>query len=151
MVYTVLKFIHVVSIAIWLGGLITMLTLNRILQRAGDPAAMQALGRQGGVISMRLFMPAVLMTVITGIGMVQAGQLTFRSTWVMWGIAGTIVSFVLGGIFTGAASRKLGRQLASGAISAADAARVQQRILLAVILNLLVLLSVVWAMVAKPG
>ena len=151
MVYTVLKFIHVVSIAIWLGGLITMLTLNRVLQRAGDPAAMQALGRQGGVISMRLFMPAVLMTVITGIGMVQSGHLTFRSTWVMWGIAGTVVSFVLGGIFTGAASRKLGRQLASGAISAADAARVQQRILLAVILNLLVLLSVVWAMVAKPG
>ncbi len=68
MLYTTLKFIHVVSIAIWLGGLVTMLTLNRILQRSGDPVAMQALGRQGGVISMRLFMPAVLMTVLTESG-----------------------------------------------------------------------------------
>jgi uncharacterized membrane protein len=151
MLYTTLKFIHVVSIAVWFGGLVTMLTLNRILQRSGDPAAMQALGRQGGAVSMRLFMPAVLITVLTGIGMVQAGDLSFSSTWVVWGIIGTVVSFILGGIFTGAAARKLGGQLARGEIDATGAAVVQRRILVAALLNMLLLLSIVWAMVAKPA
>jgi uncharacterized membrane protein len=151
MLYTTLKFIHVVAIAVWFGGLVTMLTLNRILQKSGDRAAMQALGRQGGTVSMRLFMPAVVVTLLTGIGMVQSGDLSFGSTWVLWGIIGTVVSFILGGIFTGAAARKLGQQLARGEIDAAGAAAAQRRILYAALLNMLLLLSIVWAMVAKPG
>jgi uncharacterized membrane protein len=151
MLYTTLKFIHVVSIAIWVGGLVTMLTLNSILQRSGDPAAAQALGRQGGAVSVRLFMPAVAVTVLTGIGMVQAGNLSMGSTWVLWGMIGTVVSFILGAVFTGGAARKLGARLARGEIDAAGAAAAQRRILFAALLNVLLLLSIVWAMVAKPA
>ncbi|MGQ0815643.1 MAG: DUF2269 family protein [Gemmatimonadota bacterium] len=148
--YTTLKFIHVASIAIWFGGLVTLLLLNRMLARGTEPAVAQVLGRQGGALSMRLFIPAMLVSVITGIGMVQVGNLSFGSTWIIWGMVGVVVSFVLGAIFTGGASRRLAQRLASGEIDAVAAAAVQRRIFAVALVNVALLLSIVWAMVAKP-
>lgn len=100
---------------------------------------------------MIVFMPAVVLTLITGIGLVQVGRLGFGQIWILWGIIGTIVSFIVGGVLTGGTARKLGQQLARGEIDAARAAAVQRRIMVFVILNLLVLFSIVWAMVTKPA
>jgi uncharacterized membrane protein len=149
--YNFLKFLHVVSVIVWVGGMLMLLLLNRRLARLGQPEVMRALGQQSGAVSMVVFMPAVLVAVVTGIGMVQVGNLRFGSTWVMWGIIGAIVSFILGGVLTGGASRKLARKQASGEIDAAGAAAVQRRILMFAFLNLALLLSIVWAMVVKPA
>ena len=149
--YNFLKFLHVVSVMVWVGGMIMLLILNRRLARLGQPEVMRALGQQSGAVSMLVFMPAVLVAVVTGIGMVQVGNLRFGSTWVMWGIIGAVVSFILGGVLTGGTARKLARQQASGEIDAAGAAAVQRRILMFAFLNLALLLSIVWAMVVKPA
>ena len=151
MLYSTLKFIHVASMAFWIGGVFTMLVLNRILNASGDRTTLQGLGRLGGAISMRVFMPAMLVTVITGIGLVQVGKLSFGATWVAWGIVGVVVSFVLGGVLTGGTARKLGQQIASGQITPDQVAAVQRRILTYSVLNLVLLLSIIWAMVAKPA
>jgi uncharacterized membrane protein len=148
--YNVLKFLHVLSVIVWVGGMIMLLLLNRRLARLGDPAVMRALGQQTGALSMVLFMPAVLVAVITGIGMIQVADLGFGRTWIMWGLIGTVVSFILGGVLTGGTARKLAQQVARGEIDQAGAAKVQQRILMFAVLNLILLLSIVWAMVAKP-
>ncbi|HET9438612.1 MAG TPA: DUF2269 family protein [Longimicrobiales bacterium] len=151
MVYTVLKFVHIASIAVWFGGLVTMFVLNRLFIRAGDSATMQGIGRQGAALSKRLFMPAMLVTLITGIGLVQVGDIGFGPFWIVWGIIGLIGSTVLGGVLTGAASRKLAARVARGEIDPAGIAAAQRRILMFVVLNMLLLLSVIWAMVAKPS
>ena len=149
--YNTLKFIHIVSMAVWIGGIFTMLTLNRILTSSGDRALLQGLSRMGAAMSMRVFVPAMLVTVITGIGMAQVGDISFGSTWIIWGMAGVVASFVLGGILTGGTARKLGRQMANGEITPEQAAVVQRRILLYAAVNMVLLLSIVWAMVAKPA
>jgi uncharacterized membrane protein len=151
MLYSTLKFIHIASMAFWIGGVFTMLILNRILTAAGDRTTLQGLGRLGGAVSMRVFMPAMLVTVITGIGMVQVGELSFGTTWVAWGIVGVVVSFVLGGVLTGGTARKLGQQIASGQVTPEQIAATQRRILTYAVLNLVLLLSIIWAMVAKPA
>jgi uncharacterized membrane protein len=148
--YNILKFVHIVSIIVWIGGLTMLFLLNRRVARTGKPELVRALGEQGGALSMILFMPAVVLTLITGIGMVQVGRLGFSQTWILWGIIGTVVSFIVGGVLTGGTARKLGQQLARGEIDAAGAAAVQRRIMVFVIVNLLVLFSIVWAMVTKP-
>lgn len=151
MLYTTLKFVHVASIAVWFGGLFTMLLLNRMLAAAGDRAGLQSLGQQAQRISMRLFMPAVIITLITGIGMVQVGQLSFRATWVIWGMAGLVLSMFLGAVLTGGTARKLAARVAAGTIDAAGIKAAQGRMLMFAVLNLLLLLSIIWAMVAKPN
>jgi uncharacterized membrane protein len=149
--YNVLKFIHVTSIAVWFGGLVTLLLLNRIFIGAGDQTTAQALGRQGGKLSTRLFLPAVFITLITGIGMVQVRDLGFGTTWIVWGIIGLIASTVIGGALTGATARKLAARVAAGTADRALIVATQRRMLWFAIVNMLVLLSVIWAMVAKPS
>ena len=151
MLYTILKFIHVLAMAVWLGGLVAMLTLNRILTATGDSALIRGFSRVGAALSMRLYMPAMLITLVTGIGMVQVAEIGFGTKWIVWGIVGLIGSFILGGVLTGGTARKLGQKLAKGEIDAAGAAAVQRRILTYAILNVLLLSSIVWAMVAKPS
>jgi uncharacterized membrane protein len=149
--YNLLKFIHVTSIAVWFGGLVTMLLLNRLFTSAGDHATVQAIGRQGARFSTRLFLPAVLTTLITGIGMVQINDLGFGTTWIMWGIIGLVASMVIGGALTGGTARKLGARIAAGDIDPPTIAAMQRRMLMFAILNMLLLLSIIWAMVAKPS
>ncbi|MEX2284458.1 MAG: DUF2269 family protein [Gemmatimonadota bacterium] len=149
--YNFLKFVHIVSIIIWIGGLTHAFPVEPSGGRLRQAGTRAGLGEQGGALSMIVFMPAVVLTLITGIGLVQVGRLGFGQIWILWGIIGTIVSFIVGGVLTGGTARKLGQQLARGEIDAARAAAVQRRIMVFVILNLLVLFSIVWAMVTKPA
>lgn len=149
--YNTLKFIHIISVIVWIGGMIMLTVLNGRLAKSGPPEAVRALGQQSGALSMTLFLPAVLLTVITGIGLVQVGRLGFGQKWILWGIIGAVVSFIVGGVLTGGTARKLGQQIARGEIDATQVAAVQRRIMVFVFVNLLVLLSIVWAMVFKPN
>ena len=83
--------------------------------------------------------------------MVQVGDLSFGNTWIIWGIIGMTLSFIIGAVFTGGAARKLGQQAARGEIDAAGIAAAQQRIYMFAMINIIVLLSVIYAMVAKPA
>src|SRR5688500_2349589 len=136
--YTVLKFLHVLSVIAWIGGVFTLLLLNRLFAKAGEPSAMRTLGQQGGALSMRVFMPSMLTALITGIGLVQVGNLSFHSLWIVWGMAAVVVAFLLGGVIAGGTARKLGKQLAAGEIDPARAAVVQRRLVWFAMLNLLV-------------
>ena len=89
--------------------------------------------------------------VITGIGMVQVHDLGFGTTWIVWGIIGLIASTVIGGALTGATARKLAARVAAGTADRALIVATQRRMLWFAIVNMLVLLSVIWAMVAKPS
>lgn len=149
--YNVLKFIHVTSIAVWLGALVTLLLLNRFFTSAGDHATVQAIGRQGARFSTRLFLPAVLVTLVTGIGMVQVNDMGFGAPWIVFGIVGLVASMVIGGALTGGTARKLGARIAAGDIDPSGIAAMQRRMLMYSIINILLLLSIIWAMVAKPS
>ena len=151
MLYNLLKFIDVVSIAVWFGGMVTMLILNRLLIGAGDAAAAQSIGRQGRGLSSRLFLPAVAVTLITGVGMVQVNDIGFGTLWIVWGMVGLFVSLYIGAVLTGGTARKLAEQAARGEIDGAGIARVQRRIMLYALVNTLLLLTTIWAMVAKPS
>jgi uncharacterized membrane protein len=149
--YNFLKFLHVVSVIVWVGGMIMLIVLNRRLARLGDANIMRALGQQSGALSMVLFLPSVLLVVVTGIGMVQVADIGFGRTWVLWGLIGTVASFIIGGALTGGTARKLAQQLQRGEIDQAGAARVQKRIMMYALVNMVLLISIVWAMVTKPA
>jgi len=148
--YNLLKFIHVVSAIAWFGGIIMLFLLNNRFARAGNQDLVKALGQQGAALSMTFFMPAAIVALVTGIAMVMVGRLDFGATWISWGFLGFILSMIIGGVLTGGTARRLAKAVQAGSATQEDIARAQKRINLYVRLNLLVLLSVVWAMVAKP-
>ena len=63
-----LRWIHLVAAAVWLGGLVTLAASVMALRRAGAPREhLQAVARQFGRVSWT----AMLLAVLTGLGQVQ--------------------------------------------------------------------------------
>jgi len=145
--YSLLEFVHVAAAIIWVGGVITLGVLaRRITRMQGEPIA-QALAREQRFFGQALMMPASLTTLVSGLAMV--GLLGGRPPfWVVWGLAGVFGSTAIATLL-----RRTAQEIARLSAAGADGARLQglrRRLAVLAATNITVLLSTVWAMVAKP-
>ena len=138
---------------LWFGGAAAMTVLST--RAAGDASAEMSnvLLRQTRIVQQRLLGPAMLLTLVSGIGMVAV--LRQMPLWAGWGIVVVIASPLIAATFL----RRYGKELIAlqnGAGPVGDARGERERVLrrrMAVFaaLNLALMLSAVWAMVYKPG
>ncbi len=149
--YGILKLLHIIGVIAWVGGSVTLGVIYSRLQRTGDHAALGALTTHGETFGRLVIGPSVLLVLITGIVMVRHAGIGFHSFWVSWGFVGLIGSFLTGGVLAGRARRALERAAAAGTAGDAGAAALRRRISILSGINVLLLLSVLWAMVLKPG
>jgi uncharacterized membrane protein len=148
--YSVFKFLHVVAVIVWLGGLFTTSIMTARVAREGNPSATLSLVRQSVFIGRSVMGPAAAVALIAGIVMVIDGGIGFGTLWIAWGLGAIIVSMGLGATVIRRSGEELGRLLASekhdeGAVTAA-----QRRLGTLGMINLLILVSAVWMMVVKP-
>ncbi|HXF64384.1 MAG TPA: DUF2269 family protein [Caldilineaceae bacterium] len=148
--YTLFKFLHVTAAIVWIGGACAISLLNVLLARQQQGPTLAALAQASGLYGRLVIGPSVLLTLAAGIGMVVTAGLDASSLWIVWGLIGLAGSFVMGAVL----SRRLADQVTALAATApsSDARLValQRRLTTLNALNLLLLLSVVWAMIAKP-
>src|SRR5262245_55100196 len=71
--YNLLKYLHVLAVVVWFGGVIMFVTLQARLAASRDPVAMRAFSAQGKFLGMAVFGPSAAITLITGIAMVKVG------------------------------------------------------------------------------
>jgi uncharacterized membrane protein len=148
-VYTALKLVHVIAAIVWLGAGTLFLILNLRLARSRDLATAAALGQHGAALGARLFMPASIVTLLAGVGMVLvADQIGFTELWILAGLAGVLTSGVIGSI-VGRTSEGVAPLVEAGDSEGVRALQSRMQTLGAVDLTLLYL--VVVAMVYKPG
>jgi uncharacterized membrane protein len=148
--YNTLKFIHILSIIILVGGVHAMLILNARIGKAGNPAFAGMFMEQNKFMAMRVYIPAALVALITGIGMAQVGHLGFSPLWIQYGIGGLILGMVIGNAVIGRMAAKLMQQVAAGTIAPADAMATRKKIAALAGFNLLLMISIVFVMVFKP-
>ena len=98
MLYLILKSLHIVSVVLFLGNIITGLFWKRHADRTGDPRLM-AHGLEGVIRSDRWFtMPGVVAIIVTGVGLAQiAGYPIFGTGWIwksliLFSISGALFS-----------------------------------------------------------
>jgi uncharacterized membrane protein len=149
--YNFLKFLHVLGVVVWLGGLLTMLMLSTRFARSRDPAVMRALSEQGRFLGAAFFGPAAGITLITGIALVMVGHLSFGLLWISWGMTGVILSLIVGGAMVGRMAAQLTKRIEAGQANAADIAATQRKIVSLNLVNLVILVSVLFAMIFKFG
>lgn len=156
--YTTLKFVHVLAAVVWLGSGFSLLVLTSRMVRARDYTGATALAAQSEVFGRTVFAPAAMTTLVAGVAMVVVGRLSFADAWIVIGLVGVAVSFVLGAVLAERAARQLRAALPTEQPADATAEfdhgiidRVRRRMVLISSLDLFVLTVVVWAMVAKPG
>lgn len=147
--YNLFKFLHIVAAIIWIGGVIAISILNMRLARADDRTGMAAMARQGRFFGSRVAGPAAGITLIAGMVMVAVSGIGFPF-WITWGFIAILLSFALGTTFLRRAGAALSEQLGTGKPVDLRLLSLQRRLAILSTINVLLLLSAVWAMVFKP-
>lgn len=148
--YNFWQFLHVTAATVWVGGSILTLFLTLRLQaQSENPIAGPATGLMMKT-SVPLFAIASLTTLITGL-VLAIGWVTFDPLWIKIGLAGVIVSIVMGFGYHRPHGAKLQAAIEQrGPADESVKALVRQGNLVAVA-ELAFLIVVVWAMVTKPA
>lgn len=149
MLYLVLKFIHVLSAIVWVGGVIAVTVLNLRVARASASAALGTLIDASGFYGRAVVGPAAGLTLLAGIGTAATGGIPMRSLWIIWGFAAIVLSVALGATLIRVNTQRIGELAAAGNV--AQLPSVQRQLAWVNALNILLLLSAVAAMVLKPS
>ena len=144
-------FLHIVGVVAWLGGWTALWVLQVRFRKEQDSNVQLVLLRQSEFYGRAVVGAAAAVTLIAGLALSDREGVSFSTAWIVWGIVGLVASMALGGTVMRATTAKL-----EGLITTApadDPARLatQRRLDLLNWINLLILLSVVFAMVVKPG
>jgi uncharacterized membrane protein len=145
------KFLHILAVIVWVGGVLTVNVLQVLTGRGHDRAAQGSLLRLSDLYGRAIIAPAAALTLLTGLVRVEQINVGYRTLWVAWGIAVIVLSLAIGATLIRATNAEL-RRLATDA--PADNPRwptLQRRAATLYGINLLLLLSAVWAMEFKPS
>jgi uncharacterized membrane protein len=148
--YTLFKFLHIVSAIVWIGGVSTLSLLNFRLSRLNQPQALQALSRESNFYGRAVVGPAAALTLIAGIVTATQMGVSFSSLWITWGFTAIFCSFILGATLTRITTNKLNKLSQLSTATTQQVSAVQNRLAVLNILDVLLLLSTVGAMVFKP-
>jgi len=148
---TLLHFLHVLSVIVWFGG---VLALNVLAVRVGsgpDRASQATLLRLSDFYGRTVIAPAGILTLITGLLLMGEHELSLSTLWIAWGLIGLLLSVGLGATLIRATQVALRRLTEDPSVdNESRRLRRQRRAAIFYAVNLLILLSVVWAMVFKP-
>jgi uncharacterized membrane protein len=148
--YQILVFLHVLSAVVWVGGAITGQLLAMQISRSDDPADLPKYARQIGVLGNRLFLPAAMVIIVTGVVMTLQAW-SFEQLWIAVAVALWILSAALGAIYVGPRIKRATQAFdAEGPTSEAGRRHLDQ-VLLAARFELLSFLVIIGLMVFKPG
>lgn len=151
--YEIWLLLHIAAAILWVGGGTVLGMLQGRLEKAQAGPALAAMGAQMEFFSKALFMPAALVAVIAGVAMVLSsnGEHKFEEPWVAIGIAGYLITLIVGMAVLGPTSRRLSALVADKGPADPEVAGLRARMKRFSGVNELVLWLVVLDMVFKPG
>ena len=144
-------FLHVLAVIVWVGGVLTVNLLQVLLGRGRDRAAQGSLLRLSDLYGRAVIAPAAAVTLITGLVRVAQIDVGLGTLWVAWGIVGVALSLALGATLIRATNAALRRLAADASPDDPRWPELQRRMATLYGVNLLLLVSVVWAMEFKPS
>jgi uncharacterized membrane protein len=152
-VYTIenlFKLLHVLAVIVWVGGVLTVNVLQVLAGGGRDRAAQGSLLRLGDLYGRAVIAPAAALTLVTGIVRVEQIDVGYGTFWVVWGLAAVVGSLVLGATMIRATNVELGRLAGEGSPDDPRWSALRRRAATLFAVNLLMLVSAVWAMEFKP-
>jgi uncharacterized membrane protein len=148
--YNLLKFVHVLSVIVWIGGITTLSVLVWRLRNERNREVVSIVLNQASFYAQRFVGSTSGLVLLTGLAMVGVAKIPFSTLWVMWGLGGVLVHFVFGAMILRKRMMALGQLYGSSTADEGSLAAASSRLWHAQLLYLLILASVVGAMVLKP-
>ena len=150
--YELMKTFHVLAAVIWVGGAAAVQVLAIRTVRAANPERTATFAKEAEWLGMRVFLPATLLLLALGIGMViEQEAWAFGDTWILIGLGGILFSALVGSFFLGPESGRVGNLIETEGADSPEVARRLRRLFLISRIELVVLVLVVADMVIKPG
>ena len=144
-----LLFVHIVSVAVWIGAGVTQLAVNPAMDRIGGATA-AAWMRQTVRLGRVLFSPAAVLVLISGIWMVARERAyEFEQAFVVIGFIAVALGAFLGIRIYGPAEEEIAQLHESG--ESVKASEKQRWLLTISAAEIAFLLFTVWAMVNRFG
>lgn len=146
--YETLLLVHILAALVWVGGGFMLVLLAYRAERAEDEVAMAYVVGQGDKLANKVFVPAAVTTLVMGILLTIDGPWSFGDLWIVLGLVGYAVSFVVGIGFIEPEGKRI-----HAAMEAGQPARGEfhiRRINVVSRMELAVLYVVVAAMALKP-
>jgi uncharacterized membrane protein len=148
-IYAWLKFLHVVAVAVWVGGLTCVIMVNRRISRSSDRAVIAAVAEQTMFLGTRVIATSSGITLIAGVFALIVGKLGFP-LWALWGFISFVLFLTFGATAIRVTSTELQKHLGMPETTVENLRLLLRRLVLLSSINLVLLLSAVWAMVFKP-
>ena len=105
--YEFLLFIHVTGSVIWLGGAFTFQMYGAVVRRGGDLEEMARFAGRAGSLAERMFVPASLVVVLAGVGLMLEGDWDWGRLWVVFALVTFAASFVTGLFVLGPIAKRI--------------------------------------------
>ncbi|MER8629228.1 DUF2269 family protein [Mesorhizobium opportunistum] len=146
--YSIVKFLHIVSATLWVGGGFVLFLLGMIAERAGNIddklQAVRASGQLGG----RFFAPMSMLTLL--FGLVMCGfWVGFSDLWIIIGLVGYATTFSIGMFIFKPTGERMAAMIATEGVTPSLLA-IGQRMMSTARFDYAVMLVIVADMVLKP-
>jgi len=147
--YSIVKFLHIVSAVLWLGGGFVLILLSVRAERSGDADALVLNLRNTAALGNILFMPASLATLLFGILMAWLWT-GFTDLWIVIGLVGAGMTFFTGVVFMKPGSERIAALVEKSGVTPAVLAEGRKLLSIAKF-DYAVMMVVIADMVLKPG
>lgn len=142
---------HILGAIVWVGGGLMLSVIGIRARRSGDIGVIRDFAQTLAYVGMRLFVPAVLVLLVTGVWLVLSGGGNFGQLWVLLALAGFAVALVIGVGYLSGVVVELERVASQTDASPAAVGALLGRWMRGWGIVVLVLVFTVWDMVFKPG
>jgi hypothetical protein len=150
-VYQWLLAVHILAAVAWVGGAATTQVLAIRLQRSGEDVHLARFAADVEWIGKRIYLPASIVVLLAGIGLVTEGGWGFTPLWILVGLVGIAFSALVGSLFLGPESGRVGKLIAEKGAGDDEVRRRIDRLFLVSRVELVILFLVVADMALKPG
>ena len=146
-----LHLVHITAATVWVGGGVTESVIGARARRSENPVVIADFARLLSYVGLRVFTPAIVVVLLSGIGLVLAdSEWNFTQAWVLLALGAFAVAFLIGAIYLGRNALRLGRLADDANMSVPAARALLGRWLAGYVVVLFVLLFALWDMVFKP-
>lgn len=148
--YNAIKYVHVISAVIWVGGAFLAQILAIRAQRSTDPSELPRLGAALGEVGMKVFLPASVILFIAG-AILTIQRWAFSDAWISIAIILWLLSAVTGAVYLGPQSARIGKLFASEGPASMKARAALTRVFIVSRLELSSFALIVFLMIFKPA
>lgn len=149
--YEALLFLHVGAAAIWIGGVAMHLALMGLARRFDTQAQALTLLRYDELLATRLYIPASLVVLGAGIGLVLEGGWEWGQLWIVLGLVIFATAFMFGAAVSVALGKRLHVALAAHGPESRQVESAIRQLRAGARIDLLILLAALLVMTTKPG